>query len=164
MAIEDANTTKTNIHVMYLDLVNAFGYIDLRQMCATMLRLGNPEHIIETICNLYTSTSIVVDTPLGKTSPILNTGRGTFQGDPLSPTLFTIRVEPLIRWLAARDRSYECGTNNLKSEATGVLLQRTDTSEYARTPWVPSSENYSVPPLGGIGSEPGPRAEEHNSD
>lgn len=30
------------MYVLYLDLVNAFGSIDYRQMCRTMLKLGYP--------------------------------------------------------------------------------------------------------------------------
>ena len=41
----------------------------------------------------------------GNTSPI-SIKRGALQGDTLSPFLFTIFMEPLLRWLAVGSRGY----------------------------------------------------------
>ena len=42
----------------------------------------------------------------GNTAP-LSIYRGTLQGDTLSPFLFTIFMEPLLRWLAVGSRGYK---------------------------------------------------------
>ena len=42
----------------------------------------------------------------GNTAP-LSIFRGTLQGDTLSPFLFTIFMEPLLRWLAVGSRGYK---------------------------------------------------------
>lgn len=76
-----------------------------------MMRLGYPVHMVATVRDLYTDTSIV-ETPLGRTSPIPNMGRGTMKGDELSLAMFIMMIEPLIRWLIAGDRSYQFGTSS----------------------------------------------------
>lgn len=77
MAFEDANTIRTNIHVMCLDLEDAIGSTEYLLMSATMLRLGYSKHMVKTDHNLYTDNAVVVNARLGRTSLIPNTGRGT---------------------------------------------------------------------------------------
>lgn len=48
--------------------------------------------------DLYTGASTSFRTPFGLTDPI-QVDRRTLQGDYLSPFLFLVYVEPLLRWL-----------------------------------------------------------------
>lgn len=70
------------------------------------------------------TSSVIIDSH-GKTSPI-PVGRGTIQGDTLSPFLFLIFLEPLLRWLKQGNRGYNYGclneTENLQCNATAVAF------------------------------------------
>jgi hypothetical protein len=73
--------------------------------------LGLPHDFTRLISNLYSGASTSFVTPHGLTPPI-GIKRGTLQGDPLSPLLFDLMVEPLIRWLNAVNKGYDitsCG-------------------------------------------------------
>ena len=57
--------------------------------------LGFPEDAIEAIAELYTIT--VIGLYIAETGPI-KVEIGKIQGDTLSPLLFLIFIEPLLRW------------------------------------------------------------------
>jgi len=68
------------------------------------------------IVDLYTNATTYVKLPLGKTDAV-NINRGTIQGDSLSPFLFLIFMEPLLRWLQSGGRGYQYGC--LKQSTAG---------------------------------------------
>jgi hypothetical protein len=45
--------------------------------------------------------------PIHGNTPTIPIHRGTLQGDTLSPFLFTIFIEPLLRWLSIGRRGYK---------------------------------------------------------
>ncbi len=55
----------------------------------------------------------------GKATPIL-IHRGTLQGDTISPFLFTIFMEPLLRWLAVGNWGYR-PTYQLNKSSAAIL-------------------------------------------
>jgi hypothetical protein len=58
------------------------------------------------ICaHLYGVSSTDYITPYGPT-PSIDINRRTFQGDTLSPFLFTLFLEPFLRWLTVGSRGY----------------------------------------------------------
>ncbi len=73
-----------------------------------MASLGFPEAAIRNIRSIYTNATTVIATPFGDTDPV-SIGRGTIQGDTLSPYLFLIFIEPLLRWLQQGGRGYAPG-------------------------------------------------------
>jgi len=70
--------------------------------------LGLPTNAIEVVKDLYTATTTTVQTPHGPTRA-LTIDRGTIQGDSLSPFLFILYIEPLLRWLQAGAKGYLVG-------------------------------------------------------
>ena len=73
--------------------------------------LGLPQDFTRLVSNLYSEASTEFITPYGHT-PAVGIRRGTIHGDLLSPLLFDLMIEPLIRWLRAYNNGYEiafCG-------------------------------------------------------
>jgi hypothetical protein len=105
LCVEDAHTSKRDIVMCYLDFKGAFPSADQYLLVRTLNFLGLPDDFINIITNLYHGATTEFITPHGHTPPI-GIRRGTLQGDTLSPFLFTIFMEPLLRWLAVGSRGY----------------------------------------------------------
>ena len=113
-ALEDARFTNQDIYILYIDFKNAFGSIDHARLLAIMKDLGYPTDAINLIGNIYSqSSTIFTGEHFGKTLPI-PIQRGTIQGDTLSPYLFIIFLEPLLRWLQQGNNGYTFGTSKVK--------------------------------------------------
>ena len=110
-SLEDASLTNKDIYITYIDFQNAFGSIDHARLLALMEDFGYPTDAIEIIGNIYKdSTTSFTGSTFGTTPPI-NISRGTIQGDTLSPYLFIIFLEPLLRWLEKDNKGYHFSTS-----------------------------------------------------
>ena len=112
-ALEDAEFTNQDIYLLYIDFKNAFGSIDHARLLAIMKDLGYPEDAVRLVGNIYThSNTIFASEHFGQTQKI-PIQRGTIQGDTLSPYLFIIFLEPLLRWLQNGKFGYTLGTSKV---------------------------------------------------
>ena len=110
-SLEDARLTNKDIYITYIDFRNAFGSIDHARLLALMEDLGYPSDAIAIIGNIYKdSTTAFTGSHFGTTPPI-NISRGTIQRDTLSPYLFIIFLEPLLRWLEKDNKGYHFSTS-----------------------------------------------------
>ena len=96
--IEDAHLHHQNLYMMYIDLTAAFNTVDHTRMQDILTIHDVPQDIKDIIAGLYTRAHTCIITPSGNTKPIPIT-RGTLQGDTLSPLLFLLYIEPLLKWL-----------------------------------------------------------------
>ena len=86
----------------------AFDTIEHDKLLKVLYDLGYPADAVEVVKDLYTGTTTTFTMPEGSgiTIPV---HRGTIQGDSLSPFLFVLYMEPLLRWLHAGGRGYRYG-------------------------------------------------------
>lgn len=82
------------VGVFSLDSMKAFDRVEFGYLIHTLETFGFGEGFIKWVRVLYSAPRAAVLTN-GIMSPFFQLGRGTRQGDPLSPLLFTLFVEPL---------------------------------------------------------------------
>ena len=83
-----------------------------------MKDLGYPEDAVKLVENIYShSNTIFTSEHFGQTQKI-PIQRGTIQGDTLSPYLFIIFLEPLLRWLQNEKYEYTLGTSKITINST----------------------------------------------
>lgn len=106
--LEDAYLTKQDIYLLQADLTEAFDTISHDKLLMILYDLGFPTDAIEVVKDLYRGARTSIQTPHGQTNDIV-IDRGTLQGDSLSPFLFVLYIEPLLRWLKAGQKGYKVG-------------------------------------------------------
>lgn len=93
--IDHAKKERRQLCVTFLDLAKALDTVSHKHFIAGMRRFRSPEHFIDVIDELYNGASTVFQTDAGETGEIPMT-RGVKQGNPLSPLLFNIAMDPLL--------------------------------------------------------------------
>ncbi|KAJ9519643.1 hypothetical protein QJQ45_013271 [Haematococcus lacustris] len=106
MALEDAKLAKADIYALLVDFTSAFNTTCQDKLLWIMHDLGFPTDATDAVKDLYTGVTTRFKTPYGHTDPV-PVNRGTIQGDSLSPFLFLIYIEPLLRWLQVGARGYK---------------------------------------------------------
>ncbi|KAJ9507937.1 hypothetical protein QJQ45_021167 [Haematococcus lacustris] len=106
MALEDAKLAKVDIYELLVDFTSAFNTTCQDKLLWIMHDLGFPTDATDAVRDLYTGATTRFNTPYGHTDPV-PVDRGTIQGDSLSPFLFLIYIEPLLRWLQVGARGYK---------------------------------------------------------
>lgn len=107
MLLEDAKLTQQDIYLAMIDYTEAFDTIDHDRLLQILYDLGFPTDAINVVKNLYTGATTAIKTPHGSTKPI-PMERGTIQGDSLSPFLFIVYLEPLLRERELRLKGLPC--------------------------------------------------------
>ena len=91
--------------MLQVDFTNAFNRVNHRKLLKIMRDLGFPPTLVDLVAAIYKNSTTDIQTPHGST-PRMPIDRGTIQGDSLSPILFAIYLEPLLRWLQIGDSGY----------------------------------------------------------
>jgi hypothetical protein len=109
--IEDATLAKRSINLTYVDFSSAFNTVPHAGLLEIMRRKGFPEDAIIAVGAIYSDSVTSILTPHGRTRPIPIL-RGTIQGDCLSPLLWNICMDPLLRWLDTGDHGYNLASSS----------------------------------------------------
>ena len=117
-----------------------------------MIDLGYPIDSMNLIGNIYSqSSTIFTRKHFGKALPIPIQG-GTIQGDTLSPYLFIIFLEPLLRWLQQRNNGYTFGTSIIKISSTAYADDLTTIANKLKTLQTQFNKLYNFVRMGRNGS------------
>jgi hypothetical protein len=149
MMMEDAKLYYKDFYVMYADFKGAFNAADHRNMFKHMRKLGMPPTSVDTCEYLYGVSSTEYITPYGPT-PSIDINLGTLQGGTLSSFLFTLFLEPFLRWLTVGSRGYRPDPLPLTLTPQNPQLPTPDTaspttsaSPRAQPPTCPSNSGNS---------------------
>ena len=87
---------RKNIYFCFIDYAKAFDFVDNNKLWKTLQEMGIPDHLTCLLKNLYTGQEATVRTGYG-TTDWFQTGKGVLQGCILSPCLFNLHVEYIMR-------------------------------------------------------------------
>ena len=120
--IEKRREYNQETHIAFVDLEKAFDNVDRQKLWNIMDRRGYPQHLINSVKILYKSTSVVLDLN-GRLSGDIPINKGVRQGCCVSPTLFNIYIDDMLRAWKSRVTS---GIQLNKSICMGSLLYADD--------------------------------------
>ena len=93
--ISDITGRGEHAHVFYLDLSKAFDCISRKMIYQNLRQAGIPRHLVDIIADMHTKTKVRYRVDNSCTDEI-ETIQGVPQGDPLSPILFNLVINPML--------------------------------------------------------------------
>uniref|UniRef100_A0A914WV51 Reverse transcriptase domain-containing protein n=1 Tax=Plectus sambesii TaxID=2011161 RepID=A0A914WV51_9BILA len=118
--IQDARRRRQHTALAWLDLRNAFGSVPHDTIFKCLAWAGLNTTSIDIIRRLYDGCSTAVRVTEGLTEKI-RIGAGVKQGCPLSPIVFNIAIEPILRAINAASHGY-----NIQGQKIAVLAYADD--------------------------------------
>ena len=94
--IEKAQEFQKNIYFCFIDYAKAFDGVDHNKLWKILKELGIPDHLTCLLRNLYSGQQATVRTGHG-TTDWFQIGKGVCQGCILSPCLFNLHAEYILR-------------------------------------------------------------------
>ncbi|MHB1873156.1 MAG: reverse transcriptase domain-containing protein [Steroidobacteraceae bacterium] len=123
LLIEEAKYRGIPLLALFLDFEKAYDSLPHDAIPLTLKFYGLSEEAVQLIMKLYSNTIATVSTRYGPTKPF-HISRGVKQGDPLSPLLWNLFINPLAYWLHDNRNGYRIS----KGPFIGGLLFADDTT------------------------------------
>ena len=94
--MEKAREFQKNIYFCFIDYAEAFDYVDHNKLRKILKEMGIPDNLTRLLRNLYAGQEATVRTGHG-TTDWFQIGKGVCQGCLLSPCLFNLYAEYIMR-------------------------------------------------------------------
>ena len=96
LLIEEVRNSKEEAFIIFIDYTKAFDSVKHSNLFQIMINMGFPEHLVSLIANLYTNQKATIRWN-GEHCEFFNIRKGVRQGCILSPHLFNIYTEQVMR-------------------------------------------------------------------
>eukprot|EP00731_Ephydatia_muelleri_P013746 Em0007g1056a len=113
----DSRRRKRNLLLAWLDLRDAFGSVPHHLMLSTMERLGLSGSVLKIVRDIYSHSTVAIRTGRDSFTSAIPQNRGVKQGCPLSPILFNIVLESLLKYLTTNKAGYTLAEDSYNSLA-----------------------------------------------
>ena len=114
--ISNSNSTNKILHMVLLDIAKAYDSVEIWAMKQTLEAYGLDDEDIKILMSMLEGNKSKLLTAFGPTEDI-EIKSGVRQGDVISPILFSIFLDPLLRWLEKGTDPYRIGNNNFFGQA-----------------------------------------------
>ena len=134
--IEKAREFQKNIYFCFIDYVKTFDCVDHNKLWKILKEMGTPDHLICLLRSLYAGQEATVRTGHG-TTDWFQIGKGAWQGCILSPCLFNLYAEYIMRNNGLEEAQAGIkiagrNINNFRYEDDTTLMAE---SEELKSPW-----------------------------
>ena len=125
---EKAREFQKNIYFCFIDYAKALDCVDHNKLWNILKEMGIPDHLTWLLRNLYAGQEVTVRTGHG-TADWFHIGKGEHQGRMLSPCLFNLHAEYIMRNASLDEakggvKSARRNSNNLRYADDTILWQK----------------------------------------
>uniref|UniRef100_A0A8B9X8S0 RNA-directed DNA polymerase n=1 Tax=Bos mutus grunniens TaxID=30521 RepID=A0A8B9X8S0_BOSMU len=135
--MEKARELQKNIYFCFIDYAKAFDCVDHNKLWKILKEMGTPDHLTCLLRNLYAGQEATVRTGHG-TTDWFQIGKGVRQGCILSPCLFNLYAEYIMKSWTGRNTSWnqDCGRNlnNLRYADDTTLMAESEEEPEIKLP------------------------------
>ncbi|KAL2102388.1 hypothetical protein ACEWY4_001556 [Coilia grayii] len=114
--VRKAHQERRTLAVVFLDVAKAFDTVCHQHIFNALRERGVDSHVVQCIRSGYESCTTRIALR-GEFSEPIATTRGVRQGDPLSPLLFNLAMDPLLCTLSTEGRGVSVGGSNVAALA-----------------------------------------------
>ena len=118
-------SSRKNIYFCFIDYAKAFDCVDHNKLWKNLQEMGTPDHLTWPLRNLYAGQETIVRTGHG-TREWFQIGKGVRQGYLLSPCLFNLYTQYIMRNAGLESRKAQAGIKIPGEYMLGEILITSD--------------------------------------